>query len=66
MSGNHLFNFSSSQQRPGLESKEDSQVHLENLHNLGLLPKKAVNESRGNQQRPGPSDAIPFTPNRYE
>ena len=55
MSGNNLFNFSSLQ-RPGLESKDDSQVHLENLHNLGLLPKRAVNESKRDQR--GLSDAI--------
>lgn len=56
MSGNNLFNFSSTQQRSGLDLKEDSQVHLENLHNLGLLPRKAVNESRA--QNRGLSDAL--------
>ena len=51
MSSNHLFSFSSSTNRSGSHQKEDSQVHLDNLHNLGLLPKKAVKEAQGYPSR---------------
>ena len=49
MSGNHSFSFSSAN-REGLDQKEDNRVHLENLHSLGLLPKKAVGDTHSHSR----------------